>query len=399
MFKLHQKSKDSDKPTQTQKRSARSLQKTHSQIFFRKFRPVAHTPSFSLLLSFIFSFYTRSSLFTNPLSNSLRKDNFVYFKTFLSIICEIGAFTESSRICSTVRFDNPDLSTDPLWSSLREDREVESRRSARQSVARYRFETSSSALPPTAPPSPAQPNAVEPVLGETLESLGSSALQDLVFARDLPRFEHLVLLTKPLRTALRMGSLLHHSFQRGPTSPPRRPAPFAPAMRAPRRGTTRPPSGQPAPCSARHHITRRLNGLPSLNSSKVALEPNSPTQCAQLIRGIPLNTICLLPFRNLRRSQGFPPTNRCKPERDGPLAREVLRNHEAHRCASLLRHLPHCSTFSKNSTTYPLGSLVKSNTSPLASRQIQRHFGMKAIAAPSCFCLVIPRRILKITLF
>ena len=44
----HKNKKDTDRSTQTQKRSARSIQTTHSHICFRKFRPVAHTPSFSL---------------------------------------------------------------------------------------------------------------------------------------------------------------------------------------------------------------------------------------------------------------------------------------------------------------------------------------------------------------
>ena len=36
------------RPTQTQKRSEKSLQTAQSQIFFRKFQPVPHTPSFLL---------------------------------------------------------------------------------------------------------------------------------------------------------------------------------------------------------------------------------------------------------------------------------------------------------------------------------------------------------------
>ena len=46
-----QSTKDSDKPTHTQKRSGKSLQTALSQIFFRKFQPVPHTPSLFSFLS------------------------------------------------------------------------------------------------------------------------------------------------------------------------------------------------------------------------------------------------------------------------------------------------------------------------------------------------------------
>ena len=58
------------------------------------------------------------------------------------------------------------------------------------------------------------------------------------------------------------------------------------------------------------------------------------------ISGTPFNPIFELPFRNLWCSQGFPATNHRRHERNGTIARDVLRNQEKHSCASLLRPSP-----------------------------------------------------------
>ena len=76
-------------------------------------------------------------------------------------------------------------------------------------------ETPSLALPPAAPPPPAQLKAVVPCPGRNPRKSGLQALQDSVFARDLGHFEHLVLPTEP---ALWTGSLLH-SFKPQTTRP------------------------------------------------------------------------------------------------------------------------------------------------------------------------------------
>ena len=68
-------------------------------------------------------------------------------------------------------------------------------------------------------------------------------------------------------------------------------------------------------------------------------------------------------------------------KRNWTLTRDIFRTQEEHRCASLLRPFPHCSIFSKSSTTSSLISLVMSNGT-----------------LHSCICLVRSRRLLKTSL-
>ena len=91
------------------------------------------------------------------------------------------------------------------------------------------------------------------------------------------------------------------------------------------------------------------------------------------MRGIPLNTMFLLSVRHLWRSQGFPPTNHRKHNRNGTLARDVLRDQEEHRCASLLRPSP------------TLLHLLQEfhHLSSCFFRKFQGNFGMKAITLHS----------------
>ena len=136
----------------------------------------------------------------------------------------------------------------------------------------------------------------------------------------------------------------------------------------------------------KNHRCRSVISFSCTVIESVHLQQGLPhTACSSSIasiRGIPLNTILLLPFRNLWRSQGFPPTNHHNHKRNGTVVCKILRNQED--CSNL----PHCSTLSKNSTTSPLVSSVKT----------QRNFGIKAIALHSCLCLVTLCGILKLLL-
>ena len=97
-------------------------------------------------------------------------------------------------------FDSPTLSTDPLRNSVWQDKSW----TVDDMLGRH------------------NQTMLNPVLGETLENLISCVLQDLVFARDLGHLEHLVLLTEPLRTALRMGRCCTRSCQANLTTSPSR---------------------------------------------------------------------------------------------------------------------------------------------------------------------------------
>ena len=132
-------------------------------------------------------------------------DNFVYLDRVL-LHCSLQIPVLASDLGY---FDNPALSTDPLRGLLQQDRswtvdemlsspslDTALRHHLRHSLQLLRHLRHNQTL-------------LNTILGETLESLFPGALQDLVFARDLGHFEHLVLLTKPFRTALRMESLLH----------------------------------------------------------------------------------------------------------------------------------------------------------------------------------------------
>ena len=80
-----------------------------------------------------------------------------------------------------------------------------------------------------------------------------------------------------------------------------------------------------------------------------------PANCS-----VPIHAILLLPLRHVWCSQSFPPTYRRRHQRNRSLTRDILRNQEEHRRAGLLRSFPLCSSFSKNSTIFPLVSCVKS---------------------------------------
>ena len=88
---------------------------------------------------------------------------------------------------------------DERWASVR--KKNEQRRSGCNHERHQRGTTHN--MPVKVPPQRKQPPPVNHV------NLIPGALQELVFARDLGHFDNLVLFTKLLGTALRMGSLLH----------------------------------------------------------------------------------------------------------------------------------------------------------------------------------------------
>ena len=82
------------------------------------------------------------------------------------------------------------------------------------------------------------------------------------------------------------------------------------------------------------------------------------------------STRCLLPFRDLWRSQSLSRTYHRRQKRNGTLARDALRNQEKHRCASLLRPSPTLSHHVQEIH----------HLSSCSFCQIQWNFGVKAIA-------------------
>ena len=96
--------------------------------------------------------------------------------------------------------------------------------------------------------------------------------------------------------------------------------------------------------------------------------------CAHLC---PLNSILLFTCRNLWRSRGFPPTNHRRQKLNGTLGRDILRNQEEHRRARLLRPSPTLLHLLQEFHHFSSGFFC----------QIQRNFGMDAIALHSCFAL------------
>ena len=110
----------------------------------------------------------------------------------------------------------------------------------------------------------------------------------------------------------------------------------------------------------------------NLSFSSKSLTHSAFSSSIASILGIPLNSIFVLTFRNHWRSQSFPPTSHRKHERDGPLNRDILRNQEEHRCASLLR--PSLTLFHLLQEFHHISLCF--------SRQIQRHFGMRTITTP-----------------
>ena len=120
-------------------------------------------------------------------------------------------------------------------------------------------------------------------------------------------------------------------------------------------------------------------------SSCLVVESFHFHQCpSPSISGIPSNTIFVLSFCHLRRPQSFPPTDHRRHKRNWPLTRDILRNQEEHRYAGLLRPSP---------TLFHLLQELH-HFSSCFSCQIQRNFGVKAIASCSCLFLVSFCRIL-----
>ena len=78
------------------------------------------------------------------------------------------------------------------------------------------------------------------------------------------------------------------------------------------------------------------------------------------ISSVPFNTVIQLQLRHLRCCQSFLPTSQRWHKRNRSLARDILRIRKNIVVQACCGHFPLCSTFSKNSTTSPLVSFVKS---------------------------------------
>ena len=93
------------------------------------------------------------------------------------------------------------------------------------------------------------------------------------------------------------------------------------------------------------------------------------------VASVPINAILLLSLRHFWCSQGFPPTTQRRHERNRPLSRNIFRNQEEHRRASLLR--PFTTLF------HLLQEL--DNFSSRFVCQVQRNCWVESVTSHSCF--------------
>ena len=102
-------------------------------------------------------------------------------------------------------------------------------------------------------------------------------------------------------------------------------------------------------CVAQTHTTERLtrsNAFAGSSTKATAPKTSSPARYVNLhqnfpdcllsssisaISGVLIHTIHLLPFRHFWCSQGFPPTNQRRHQRNRPLTRDILQDQEEHR--------------------------------------------------------------------
>ena len=107
------------------------------------------------------------------------------------------------------------------------------------------------------------------------------------------------------------------------------------------------------------------------------------------IRGVPINSILLLPLRHFWCSPGFPPTDQRRHKRNWPLTRDVLQNQREHRRAGLLRPF---------STLFHLLQELHDFSARFFC-QVQRNFWVESVTFHSCFCLVQSRCLVQVAFF